>query len=280
MQIAYIVLALGAFRLLWSYRFSLFSHIFGKAPRSGAIALPYHHASGAEAEALLTATFRPRTPASASHSRAGSVGSLYGPSRPSSPDQDRDRRLSGLRIPALPRLSFSGLSQPATPQQYAAGQGHNPALGTRGGMLFLPLWYPTSPLPSLHSPLDAPPAYAPPSSPLLGSSSSPLPTQQGGTSAKVFRPHALHIPAPRDRYRDEESALATDDDDEDAASPQGASTSWTSYLPWWAKSGGKELDAAMGIQAEGARARTPVPAPGSDVDALSLHSVKVTRRGS
>lgn len=281
MQVAYVVLAFGALRLLWSYRFSLFSRAFGKSPRAGAIALPYH-AMGAEAEALLGSTSRPRTPAaSAAHSRQGSVASLYGPSRPGSPDHHERR--GGLRIPALPRLSFSNLSQPTSPQQFAAGTGHNPALGQRGGMLFLPLWYPTSPLPS---PLDAPPAYAPPSSPLLGASSTaadaPGPSSASG---KVFRPHVLHASASR-RYRDEESALHTSDDEDspeaaraDADAPaSGTSTSWTSYLPWWARSGGRELDAAVGIQAEGARARTPVPHPSSDVDALSLHSVKVTSR--
>ena len=281
MQVAYVVLALGVLRLLWSYRFSLFSRIFGKTPRSGAIALPYH--AGHEAEALLSSTSRPRTPASASHSRHGSVASLY--SRPGSPTHSGQEERRGLRLPSLPRLSFSGLAQPTSPAGIP-GTGHNPALGQRGGMLFLPLWYPTSPLPS---PSDAPPAYQPPTSPLLGSSpggpsSVPLLDPSSSVSPKVghatiFRPHALHAStSSSSRYRDEESAIVDDDEQETPAT--GATTSWTSYLPWWARSGGKELDEALGIQAEGARARTPVPKPGSDIDALSLHSVKVSSRNS
>ena len=160
MNIMTVVIVLGALRLLWSYRYTLFGKICpciagaARSPRAGAIRLPLHSGDVDSQRASLSAS-RPGTPRH-SHSRNTSIVSFAsGPSRPSSPPP----RLAISTETATLLGNGTSNTVPAP-----ASAGSNSALGQRGSMFFLPLWYPTSSSSNSSSPFtaaqeDAPPAY-------------------------------------------------------------------------------------------------------------------------
>lgn len=228
MNLAALVIVLGSCKLLWGYRYAMWSKLVGKpkGPRTGAIALPLHAQDAS----------RPSTPY---HSRNPSLSA----SRPSSPTFGQHAS----------RASISSLaSEPALAVPSPSGRSSgNSALGQRGSLYFLPLWYPTSPNPPTAS-LDPPPAYQP--------------SHQQAASRRPV-PDLLDDD---DEDADEETGLRQSGSRRPAV-PDRRDSGWSSHIAAFLHFQSQSQEGVY------SRANNVPANPASDTDALSLHSVKIGR---
>lgn len=303
LNVLFVVVALGTLKLVWNMRYVLFGKLCcrrGAKKSRGAIRLPYHVGDGYSSDGSTSATpgqsARPRSPFYPQHSRNGSTAGAtnYSSSQPGSPiipasstpapgsyhhaqskylTSSHNRRSSEWSAasdgtpysrPITPTLPLLASPNPSNDSKRS-----DSALGQRGSLFFLPLWFPTSSSPSAnHDPEypSPPPAYTSPlpaASPRLNSLPSP-PPQQVPTS--IWTRHLFATANGGHHVQ----AGATENSVSDRQ-PQPAFTN-----PFLSNQEHGNNASAFDTTASGAlyNRGANVPAnPGSDADALSLHEI-------